>query len=992
MCDGKTNIYVNDVLFNQCKFLLLEIPVNKVRSFDEVESIDEAAEKLDRSLERTNRNSSIIPPEVEFWGHCSNMQVWAEYNYDTRLLHSNLAFPLLKKLYDSGDSVAERVFSDEIIKRLKSGHSSVCRFLEEGGYSKYIDEEYPFKFFRGTLIPTVEAEALSSAEREIHDSFQLVDKFRSYEEVLEGWWDQPTSFYVKDGKVEGIAIMDPSYCEFCFSNKDKQIEYGNIIPGDSECCFDCGFNEIPTSLLDIGHLKELLIKCNSFFRHDLPNWIQEITTLETLYLNAIGSDESILILGKLTNLKILVINNCYLRTLPSIIAKLKNLRILDLRDCSLNQISEEIGQLAQLEYLYLDENNIEELPISISQFEHLLVLSIKKEGRHAYNLKSFPDSICKIHSLKELYLDGNSIDHIPNSIGELTNLEVLSLNNTKLTSLPEKIGDCKNLKVVNLKNCNLTSLPESITQLTRLETLDIEGNILSGVSQKTAQYLLEFGMITEKDAIYLQMDKVHSEVLNEIEAEYKIKLKLVDKLSKKDVFDFLTVVPRGNEYIIKDNKIVTLRLSTKEMPKSICKLKSLKKLEYFGRIPSIPSFLCELTNLESLSLRGNDIVEISNLENLVNLKELDLSYNQLTKIKGLDALTSLVTLNFENNKIKEIKNLDSLQSLERLYLDDNKITEIKGLENLTRLFRLELSHNQIEDIKGLENLTNLSYFNFFKNNIPKALLDEIGKNGEKYVQYCQRKVVESQDLNPEHVTFKGKKFYVWNKILRIKQEGVVSIDEIKGLENIKDILVLDLSNNKIEEIKKLDIFTNLKKLRLNSNEIEEIKGLDSLKNLEYLNLSSNKILEIKGLQSLKNLKELYINGYSIPYLKNLGHLNKLENISILLSVRCWNNIQNLLEKDFHWVEYLNSINFRNVEKVREFCKIKDKKLKTTDLKLENILKVLSDKREYTANQIAEILKRKDRWDTEVIEEILWTHKDKFLRKSSWCDLFWRLPS
>ncbi len=49
--EKKTNIYVKGRLFRQCKFLLLTIPVDKISSFDEIESIDEAAERLDRSLE-----------------------------------------------------------------------------------------------------------------------------------------------------------------------------------------------------------------------------------------------------------------------------------------------------------------------------------------------------------------------------------------------------------------------------------------------------------------------------------------------------------------------------------------------------------------------------------------------------------------------------------------------------------------------------------------------------------------------------------------------------------------------------------------------------------------------------------------------------------------------------------------------------------------------------------------------------------------------------
>lgn len=123
---GKTNIYVKDQLFNQCKFLMLNIPVSKISSFDEIESIDEAAEKLDASLEATSQN---IDPETEFWGHCSNLQAWEENNYNTRLLHRNLAFPLLKRLFEVGDPNAIRVFKEEICKRLESGNPVVLQYL-----------------------------------------------------------------------------------------------------------------------------------------------------------------------------------------------------------------------------------------------------------------------------------------------------------------------------------------------------------------------------------------------------------------------------------------------------------------------------------------------------------------------------------------------------------------------------------------------------------------------------------------------------------------------------------------------------------------------------------------------------------------------------------------------------------------------------------------------------------------------------------------------
>jgi len=71
---------------------------------------------------------------MQFIGHCSNLHAWAENNYDTRLLHSNLAFPLLKRLTEVEDPFAKRVFKEEIIDRFLTGITKVQEFLIEDKY------------------------------------------------------------------------------------------------------------------------------------------------------------------------------------------------------------------------------------------------------------------------------------------------------------------------------------------------------------------------------------------------------------------------------------------------------------------------------------------------------------------------------------------------------------------------------------------------------------------------------------------------------------------------------------------------------------------------------------------------------------------------------------------------------------------------------------------------------------------------------------------
>jgi len=139
--DGVTIIFMESEEFDQCKYLLIHIPADKVESINEYKSIDEVEEKLGHDLEPQEGRVDLIPPETEFWGHCSNLQAWAENNYDTRILHRNLAFPLLKRLTEIGDSVAKKVFKEEIAKRIENGCINVVLYLIEQNYLKHLNKE-----------------------------------------------------------------------------------------------------------------------------------------------------------------------------------------------------------------------------------------------------------------------------------------------------------------------------------------------------------------------------------------------------------------------------------------------------------------------------------------------------------------------------------------------------------------------------------------------------------------------------------------------------------------------------------------------------------------------------------------------------------------------------------------------------------------------------------------------------------------------------------
>ncbi len=134
---NKTIIYVSGIPFKQCKNLDFDYEAFKSNTSGDFKPYNEKFKEKNNSI----KNANIIPPEAEFWGHCSIIQFWVENNYDTRLLHYTLAFPLLKKLAEAGDRIALRVFKREIESRLKTGNPTVVNYLTKENYTGYLDSK-----------------------------------------------------------------------------------------------------------------------------------------------------------------------------------------------------------------------------------------------------------------------------------------------------------------------------------------------------------------------------------------------------------------------------------------------------------------------------------------------------------------------------------------------------------------------------------------------------------------------------------------------------------------------------------------------------------------------------------------------------------------------------------------------------------------------------------------------------------------------------------
>ncbi len=139
--EGYSNIYINGEKFIICKHLIIQVPSDSEEQAYHVRSIDELVEDFGFIEDYPDNNRYSIPPDVEFWGHCSNLQAWYEDNYNTQLIYFNIAFPLLKKLSEVGDIQAHKVYKEEIVKRFRDGSLQNVVYLIREGYLDILNDD-----------------------------------------------------------------------------------------------------------------------------------------------------------------------------------------------------------------------------------------------------------------------------------------------------------------------------------------------------------------------------------------------------------------------------------------------------------------------------------------------------------------------------------------------------------------------------------------------------------------------------------------------------------------------------------------------------------------------------------------------------------------------------------------------------------------------------------------------------------------------------------
>lgn len=211
------------------------------------------------------------------------------------------------------------------------------------------------------------------------------------------------------------------------------------------------------------------------------------------------------------------------------IGRLHNLKDLVIRNNFITCIPPEIGQLQNLTGLYLGNNQITSLPPEFGLLKNLKRLCLSKN-----KLTCLPPEFGLLENLELLWLRSNQLTTLPPEFGQLQNLSVVWLEDNKLTTLPPEIGQLQNLFGLWLFDNKLTTLPAEMGQLLNLNDLELAGNPIHFIPMNVRRLLER----RERKDVYNDPQSVHNSNIQKSIKESIMRL-LNERIVEKDVLPLI---------------------------------------------------------------------------------------------------------------------------------------------------------------------------------------------------------------------------------------------------------------------------------------------------------------------------------------------------------------------------------------------------------------------------------------------------------------------
>ncbi|KAI3721442.1 hypothetical protein L2E82_32453 [Cichorium intybus] len=352
---------------------------------------------------------------------------------------------------------------------------------------------------------------------------------------------------------------------------------------------------------------------------------------------------------------------------------LGNLTMLDLRESKSLKTTLDFTGVPNLAELRLGGcEKLSRIHTSIGNLEKLTRLDLED----CKNLKALPNSICHMKSLEELNLGKCAkLKGLPYELGNLKSLKTLDASNVGIKRLPHSIGDLNQLEYLTLSGCKkLKKLPNSICKLRSVGTLYLEG---CSSLERLPEQLGDWKGLSD---IFASGTKIKE---------------LPDSIGRCE----LTTLSLTDCY------------SLKSLPKSICKVKSLKTLRLTNclNIQELPEELGDLVRLEEISVNGTRIKRLpDSVQRIHFLHTLWLdNCKQLERLPGKNLGPWIRVLALRNCNLSDNDFPDDIWQLSRLMVLDLSENNFSCLPSgLGQLYNLHVLYAC--DCKSLLKLPNLS--------------------------------------------------------------------------------------------------------------------------------------------------------------------------------------------------------------------------------------------------------------------------------------------